>query len=136
MTSDMEKWKALHDVEMAVLADSDRRTKVLIERQNATSKDCTELVQTLEQQFAKVGDASTYLEQRAATGITQQQQAGIEATLKDLEAKLGLTHDLQKAVNEKIQAQLLVAQKLIRDASTGGAGMLKAPKLRKEDGNV
>ena len=38
----------------------------------------------------------------------------------------------QDAKHENFQKRLLFALKLIKDASTGGARTLKAPKLRKE----
>ena len=92
----------------------------VIGRQNAMKDMSEALTQRLETEFTKVPAASADLEQRAAAAM-QTQQASIETTLQHL----------TKHENDKVQSQLASAQKFIEEASIGGAGALKAPKLRK-----
>ena len=136
--ADMERPKGLHEGELAKLIADEARVDEVVARQNTRKTKTDDLIEKLKVEFVKVSEASTNLEQRAA-GVIQEQGTNMTTMFEDMRVKLAVTYDNQQAENAKVQTQLVQAEKLLKEAtasSSGGAGTLRAPQLRKEGCSV
>ena len=136
--ADMERPKELHKGEVAKLIADEARVDEVVARQNTMKTETDDPIEKLRVEFVKASEASTNLEQRAA-GVIHEQSANTKTMFEDMRVKFAATYDNQQAENAKVQTQLTLAEKLLKEATasgSGGAGTLRAPQLRKDDCDV